>query len=89
MARSLRETKMQDAAKKQPPPASAKKSATKLEALGLRQPVFYALRNEGLNTVAKLCRKTEVDLLRTPNLGRKSLRQIKEALRRIGRELKP
>lgn len=38
------------------------------------------LRAENINTVYDLVRRTEVNLLRTPNLGKKSLTEIKDVL---------
>lgn len=45
------------------------------------------LKAENINTIGDLVRRTEVELLRTPNLGKKSLTEIKEVLRQNGLEL--
>jgi len=47
------------------------------------------LRNEGIKTLGQLCRWSEADLLRIPNLGRRSLNEIKEILCSRGLTLKP
>lgn len=39
-----------------------------------------ALRNEGIETLRELVTKTEAELMRIPNFGRKSLQEIIEAL---------
>ena len=44
---------------------------------------------EGLKTLGQLCRYTEVDLHRVPNLGRRSVNEIKEVLHYHGLSLKP
>lgn len=44
---------------------------------------------EGIHTVAQLVAKTEMDLLRIPNLGRGTLREIKDELARHGLSLRP
>lgn len=38
------------------------------------------LKAENINTIGDLVRRTEVELLKTPNLGKKSLNEIKEVL---------
>lgn len=45
------------------------------------------LKAENINTIGDLVRRTEVDLLKTPNLGKKSLNEIKEVLATHGLEL--
>jgi len=46
------------------------------------------LRKESIYTVAELIQWTEVELLKTPNLGKKSLTEIKEALHEWGLKLR-
>ena len=38
------------------------------------------LHNEGLKTIGEVSAKSDGDLLRIPNFGRKSLRELKEAI---------
>ncbi|MGY3236660.1 hypothetical protein ACVMAJ_003550 [Bradyrhizobium sp. USDA 4448] len=45
------------------------------------------LRNEGINYVGELVQKSEAQMLRTPNFGRKSLNEIKELLAKFGLRL--
>lgn len=45
------------------------------------------LRSAGIKSVYELVQKTEEDLLKTKNFGRKSLMEIKETLREMGLEL--
>jgi DNA-directed RNA polymerase subunit alpha len=45
------------------------------------------LKNAGIETIAELVRKTESELLRTRNFGRKSLDEIKEVLAGLGLSL--
>jgi DNA-directed RNA polymerase subunit alpha len=42
------------------------------------------LRNENIFYIGDLVHKTEMDMMRTPNFGRKSLNEIKEVLAKIG-----
>jgi DNA-directed RNA polymerase alpha subunit len=46
------------------------------------------LKAEGIYTVGDLAGTTKGDLLKCPNLGRKSLREIKDALTVLGLEMK-
>ena len=46
------------------------------------------LKALGIQTVGDLLKWSEVDLLKTPNLGRKSLDEIKDVLRYRGMDLK-
>lgn len=46
------------------------------------------LRNEGLNTIAELTAKSEDELMKTPNFGKKSLSEIKERLAYYGHKLR-
>ena len=45
------------------------------------------LKAENINNIGDLVRRTEVELLKTPNLGKKSLNEIKEVLAAHGLEL--
>ena len=43
------------------------------------------LKNDNIIYVEELVQKTESELLRTPNFGRKSLNELTEALKMLGR----
>ena len=45
------------------------------------------LKNLGIRTVGQLATMTEAELLRAPNFGRKSLKEVKEILESLGVEL--
>ncbi len=51
-----------------------------IEDLTLSVRAMNALRSEGIETIGDLVSKQESDLMKTPNLGRKSLQEIKDAL---------
>jgi DNA-directed RNA polymerase subunit alpha len=42
------------------------------------------LKNAGINLIGELVQKTEADMLKTKNFGRKSLNEIKEILQESG-----
>jgi DNA-binding CsgD family transcriptional regulator len=46
-----------------------------------------ALLNEGWNTLAKIERESDASLLRMPNFGRKSLKELRQAISKIKNEL--
>lgn len=56
-------------------------------ALGLSTRARNCLRNNGLLTLRELIRLDEMELLRTKQVGRKTLREIKEALGELGLSL--
>ena len=56
--------------------------------LALTQRSVNCLRAERVNLVSELIEKTEWDLLKTPNLGRKSCMEIREALKEHNLKLK-
>jgi DNA-directed RNA polymerase subunit alpha len=60
---------------------------TALEELQLTTRTANSLRRLGCKTVDDICGLTEEQLLRTPNLGRKSLSEIKKLLASMGRAL--
>ncbi len=45
------------------------------------------LKNDNIRYVGDLVQKTEAEMLRTPNFGRKSLNEIKEVLAQMGLHL--
>ena len=49
---------------------------------------FNCLKRAGINTVAELCKKTEEDLMKSRNLGKKSIVEIIEKLQSRGLSLK-
>jgi len=51
-----------------------------IDTLELSARSLNSLKSEGVKTIGDLVQKTESDLMKTPNLGRKSLNEIKEAL---------
>jgi DNA-directed RNA polymerase subunit alpha len=44
----------------------------------------YSLKNAGINLIGDLVQKTEAEMLKTKNFGRKSLNEIKEMLAEMG-----
>jgi hypothetical protein len=48
---------------------------------------WNCLRNDGIIYVGELVQKSEAEMLRTPNFGRKSLNEIKEMLAQLGLHL--
>lgn len=48
---------------------------------------FNCLKNANIKTIAELVQKTEPEMLKTKNFGRKSLNEIKEILSRMGLHL--
>jgi DNA-directed RNA polymerase subunit alpha len=59
----------------------------KVEELELSVRSANCLKNENIVYIGDLVQKSEHDLLRTPNFGRKSLNEIKEVLSQMGLEL--
>jgi hypothetical protein len=53
-----------------------------LDALDLSRRTTDALKDDGIHTVAQLKERSEDELLRIPKLGRKSLQEIRQVLRR-------
>jgi DNA-directed RNA polymerase subunit alpha len=58
-----------------------------IEALGLSSKVSNSLRSEGIYYIGDLIQKSERDLLKTPNLGKRSLSEIILSLREKGLDL--
>ena len=56
----------------------------KVEELELSVRANNCLKNDNITYIGELVQKTENDMLRTPNFGRKSLNEIKEQLNNMG-----
>lgn len=55
-----------------------------IDELELSVRAYNCLKNANIRTIADLVQKTEHEMLRTKNFGRKSLSEIKEILRKMG-----
>jgi DNA-directed RNA polymerase alpha subunit len=58
-----------------------------VEELELSVRSYNCLKNANIKTIADLVQKTEQEMLRTKNFGRKSLNEIKEILQGMGLRL--
>ena len=58
-----------------------------VEELELSVRSYNCLKNANIQTIGELVQKTEAEMLRTKNFGRKSLNEIKEILGTIGLSL--
>ena len=74
-------------------PEEAEDESTKvldmtIEDLDLSVRSFNCLKRADINTVADLTEKTEDDMMKVRNLGRKSLEEVKKKLEELGLALK-
>lgn len=60
-----------------------------IEELDLSVRSYNCLKRAGINTVAELCGKTEDEMMKVRNLGRKSLEEVLEKLTTLGLSLRP
>jgi DNA-directed RNA polymerase subunit alpha len=60
-----------------------------IEELDLSVRSFNCLKRAGINTVGELTNKTDDDMMKVRNLGKKSLEEVKERLQALGLSLKP
>lgn len=60
-----------------------------IEELDLSVRSFNCLKRAGINTVGELTNKTDEDMMKVRNLGKKSLEEVKEKLVALGLGLKP
>ncbi len=58
-----------------------------IEELDLSVRSFNCLKRAGINTVEDLISKSEDDMMKVRNLGRKSLDEVKEKLQSLGFDL--
>lgn len=69
-------------------PTVNKTKEKKIEDLDLSVRSYNCLKRAGINTVGELAQKTEEEMMRVRNLGRKSLKEVMQKLRENGFELK-
>ena len=60
-----------------------------IEELELSVRSFNCLKRAGINTVEELTQKSEADMMKVRNLGKKSLDEVKHKLEELGLGLKP
>mgnify|MGYP000916623321 CR=1 FL=1 len=65
-----------------------KKLEKRIEDLDLSVRSYNCLKRAGINTVGELTQKSEEEMMRVRNLGRKSLKEVIQKLREIGLHLK-
>lgn len=65
----------------------AEKLLERVDELELSVRSANCLKNDGINYIGELVQKSEAEMLRTPNFGRKSLNEIKELLAASGLHL--
>ena len=58
-----------------------------MEELELSVRSYNCLKNANIQTIGELVQKTEAEMLKTKNFGRKSLNEIKEILAQMGLSL--
>lgn len=67
---------------------SNKKLEKKVEELDLSVRSYNCLKRAGIHTVGELTQKTEEEMMRVRNLGRKSLKEVVQKLHEIGLDLR-
>jgi DNA-directed RNA polymerase subunit alpha len=77
----------QDAASDQPRAALNENLDKSVEELELSVRSYNCLKNANIRTIRELVQKTEGEMLKTKNFGRKSLNEIKEILHSMGLSL--
>lgn len=60
-----------------------------IEELDLSVRSFNCLKRAGINTLAELTKKSEEEMMRVRNLGRKSLKEVKDKLEELGLSFAP
>ena len=59
-----------------------------IEELDMSVRSFNCLKRAGIDTVEDLTKKTEADMIKVRNLGKKSLEEVIQKLRSLGLDLK-
>ena len=70
------------------PEAPVKGTQTMIEDLDLSVRSYNCLKRAGIQTVDELTQKTEDEMMRVRNLGKKSLKEVKEKLEELGMDFK-
>ena len=60
-----------------------------IEELDLSVRSYNCLRRAGINTVQELARNTEEEMMKVSNLGKKSLKEVKDKLHELGLGFSP
>lgn len=68
-------------------PSIEEKLNERVDNLSLSVRTSLCFQNEGIHTLRDLVRKTEAELLRGPNFGRRNLNEVKEVLAQMGLDL--
>ena len=68
--------------------AGVEKETTSIDELELTVRPYNCLKRASINTIEDLCKKTEDDLMRVKNLGRRSVNEIIEKLTTLGYSLR-
>ncbi|MBE3576762.1 MAG: DNA-directed RNA polymerase subunit alpha [Limnochordales bacterium] len=63
--------------------------AQPIEELDLSVRSYNCLKRAGIDTIGELVRKTEEDMMKVRNMGKKSLQEVKEKLAKLGLSLRP
>jgi len=66
-----------------------RKYDTPIEDLELSVRSYNCLKRAGINTIGELVQKSEEDMIKVRNLGKKSLEEVELKLRSLGMALKP
>lgn len=78
----------QEAAEAEPDNEQARLLEMPIEELDLSVRSFNCLKRAGINTVGELCSKTDEEMMRVRNLGKKSLEEVKQKLAALGLSLR-
>jgi len=81
-------SKLVQIAKEYSPSTKDKLLEKSIDELDLSIRSYNCLLNDNIKTLAQLVKKTEAEMLRMPNFGRRSLNEVKEVLAQIGLSLR-
>ncbi|MCT6891858.1 MAG: DNA-directed RNA polymerase subunit alpha, partial [Lactobacillus sp.] len=81
-------TKFNDVMVEKEDDTAEKKLEMTIEELDLSVRSYNCLKRAGINTLQELTDKTEADMMRVRNLGRKSLEEVKNKLADLGLSLR-